>query len=118
MERTFRLHCRAFQVIQHLSPKPVAESSSSKETEKDKDKSAKPVDDAWDRLDAIVLQWIYATISSDLLHTILKPNATAHEAWVALENILQDNKSSRAIHLLHKFSNTRLSGFPNVSAYC
>ncbi|XP_021991366.1 uncharacterized protein LOC110888135 [Helianthus annuus] len=114
----FRLHCRVFQVIQHLSPKPVAESYSSKETEKDKDKSAKPVDDSWDRLDAIVLQWIYATISSDLLHTILKPNATAHEAWVALENIFQDNKSSRAIHLLHKFSNTRLSGFPNVSAYC
>uniref|UniRef100_A0A251U2J3 Putative cytochrome P450, Ribonuclease H-like domain, GAG-pre-integrase domain protein n=1 Tax=Helianthus annuus TaxID=4232 RepID=A0A251U2J3_HELAN len=114
----FRLHCRAFQVIQHLSPKPTAESSSSKEPDKEKDKSTQPVDDSWDRLDAIVLQWIYATISSDLLHTILKPNATAHEAWVALENIFHDNKSSRAIHLRHKFSNTRLSGFPNVSAYC
>ncbi|XP_022031607.1 uncharacterized protein LOC110932589 [Helianthus annuus] len=114
----FRLHCRAFQVIQYLSPKPTAESSSSKEPDKEKDKSTQPVDDSWDRLDAIVLQWIYATISSDLLHTILKPNATAHEAWVALENIFHDNKSSRAIHLRHKFSNTRLSGFPNVSAYC
>ncbi|XP_022020313.1 uncharacterized protein LOC110920410 [Helianthus annuus] len=114
----FRLHCRVFQMIQHLSPKPEAESSSSKATEKDKDTTTKPVDDSWDRLDAIVLLWIYATISSDLLHTILKPNATAHGAWVALENIFHDNKSSRAIHLLHKFSNTRLSGFPNVSAYC
>ncbi|XP_021988610.1 uncharacterized protein LOC110885231 [Helianthus annuus] len=114
----YRLHCRAFQVIQHLSPKPEPESSSSKTTEKEKETTTKHADDSWDRLDAIVLQWIYATISSDLLHTILKPNATAHDAWVALENISHDNKSSRAIHLLHKFSNTRLSGFPNVSTYC
>ncbi|XP_021995898.1 uncharacterized protein LOC110893086 [Helianthus annuus] len=114
--KLFRLHCHAFQVIQHLSPRPLAESSSSKETEKDKDKTTKPVDDSWDRLDAIVLQWIYATISSDLLHTILKPNATTHEAWVALENIFHDNKSSQAIHLLHKFSNTHLSGVPTISS--
>ncbi|XP_022020297.1 uncharacterized protein LOC110920393 [Helianthus annuus] len=69
------------------------------------------------RLHCRAFQWIYATISSDLLHTILKPNATAHEGWVALENIFHGNKSSRAIRLLHKFSNTCLSGFPNVSAY-
>ncbi|GJX82281.1 hypothetical protein Tco_0331762, partial [Tanacetum coccineum] len=31
----------------------------------------------WARLDVVVLQWIYNTISSDLLHTILQPNATA-----------------------------------------
>ncbi|XP_022020101.1 uncharacterized protein LOC110920179 [Helianthus annuus] len=60
---------------------------------------------------------MYNTISSDLLHTILEPNTTAYEAWTALENIFQDNKSSRAIHLLHKFLDTSLDGFPNVSAY-
>ena len=31
----------------------------------------------WLTLDAMVLQWIYATISSDLLHTILEPDSTA-----------------------------------------
>ncbi|KAM0054562.1 hypothetical protein Hdeb2414_s0006g00196241 [Helianthus debilis subsp. tardiflorus] len=112
----FRITCRAYQVHDHLSPRPEADSSSSsKESDKDK---AKTVDDSWDYLDAIVLQWIYGTISSDLLHTILKKNSIAYEAWVALENIFQDNKSARSIHLLHKFSNTRLSGFSSVSAYC
>ncbi|XP_022036866.1 uncharacterized protein LOC110939603 [Helianthus annuus] len=115
----FKIQCRAFLVIDHLSPKPPAPAaSSSKDTDKDKDKVTTPVDDQWDRLDAIVLQWIYATISNDLLHTILKPNTTAYDAWTTLEGIFQDNKSSRAIHLLHKFSNTRLDGFSNVSAYC
>ncbi|XP_022031941.1 uncharacterized protein LOC110933006 [Helianthus annuus] len=116
----FRIACRASRVLDHLSPKPPAESSSSKTTDKDKDKDTTPktVDDSWDYLDAIVLQWIYGTISSNLLHTILKPNSTAYEAWVALENIFQDNKSSRSIHLRQKFSNTRLSGFSGVSTYC
>ncbi|XP_074336649.1 uncharacterized protein LOC141673812 [Apium graveolens] len=101
----FKIHCRAFLVHDHLSPmpdtpKPVT-SPSNKESQ-----PPKP-DDEWDRLDAIVL-----------LHTILKPNSTAYAAWIAIQNIFQDNKSSRAIHLLHKFSNTRWDGFPNVSAYC
>ncbi|KAJ0535272.1 putative RNA-directed DNA polymerase [Helianthus annuus] len=115
----FKIQCRAFLVIDHLSPRPATSSSSDKTKDADKDTGpAKPTDDSWERLDAIVLQWIYSTISNDLLHTILKPNTTAHDAWIALENIFQDNKSSRAIHLLQKFSNTRLDGYPNVSAYC
>ncbi|XP_021997128.1 uncharacterized protein LOC110894240 [Helianthus annuus] len=115
--KLFHLHCRAFQVHDHLSPRPAVKSSSSSKYS-DKDKQPRAVDDSWDRLDAIFLQWIYGTISSDLLHTILRPNASAYEAWVALKNIIQNNKSARAIHQLHKFSNTRLSGFPCVYAYC
>ncbi|XP_022004284.1 uncharacterized protein LOC110901817 [Helianthus annuus] len=115
----FKIQCRASLVIDHLSPKPSASSSSSSVTTKDTDKAKdKEVDDSWDRLDAIVLQWIYATISNNLLHTILKPNTTAYDAWKTLEGIFQDNKSSRSIHLMHKFSNTRLDGFSSVSAYC
>lgn len=112
----FKIHCRAFLVHDHLSPRP----DPPKPVTSPSDKESQPPksDDEWDRLDAIVLQWIYGTISNDLLHTILKPNSTAYAAWIAIENIFQDNKSSRAIHLLHKFSNTRLDGFPNVSAYC
>ncbi|KAJ0804261.1 putative RNA-directed DNA polymerase [Helianthus annuus] len=105
----FKLHCKAFLVYDHLSPKPAASETSSSTT--------KPTDD-WERLDAIVLQWIYSTISNDLLHTIINKTATASDAWKAIEDLFQDNKNSRAIHLMHKFSNTRLDGFPNVSAYC
>ncbi|KAJ9555239.1 hypothetical protein OSB04_009853 [Centaurea solstitialis] len=109
----FKIHCKAFLVIDHLSPRPQAASPSSP-TSTDPNKPS----DEWERLDAIVLQWMYSTISNDLLHTIINNTATAHDAWVAIENLFHDNKSARAIHLLHKFSNTRLDGFSNMSAYC
>lgn len=38
----------------------------------------------WRTLDATVLQWIYAMISTDLLHTILEPDSTVAEAWTRL----------------------------------
>ncbi|KAJ9545121.1 hypothetical protein OSB04_024828 [Centaurea solstitialis] len=84
--------------------------------EKGKDKA----DDAalQKRLDSIVLQWIYGTISKDLLITILKPNSTAAQAWKALENIFIDSKPSRELYLENKFNNVRLESFSNVSAYC
>ncbi|KAJ9535142.1 hypothetical protein OSB04_un001779 [Centaurea solstitialis] len=70
----FRIHCRAFQVANHInsSAAPLRSTpSSSTATEADKTKAASEFE-AWSRLDAIVLQWIYSTISNDLLHTILK----------------------------------------------
>ncbi|XP_076910519.1 uncharacterized protein LOC143568194 [Bidens hawaiensis] len=74
-----KIHCRAYQVYDHLQPRiitPPAISSS----DVTKQPTAPPVDELWDRLDAIVLQWIYGTISLDLLNTILKPTTTAYEA--------------------------------------
>ncbi|XP_074299823.1 uncharacterized protein LOC141630993 [Silene latifolia] len=75
-------------------------------------------DAQWTRLDAIVKQWIYSTISIDLLHTILKPGATAQEAWERLEDIFNDNKSSRAVLLEQQFSQIQMDSYPNASAYC
>ncbi|KAI3751108.1 hypothetical protein L2E82_22154 [Cichorium intybus] len=116
----FRIHCRAFQVGDHIdaSFKPPSKTpSSSTATEADKTKAASEFE-TWSRLDAIVLQWIYSTISNDLLHTILKPNTTASQAWTALENIFQDNQSTRAVYLDSKFVSTRLDHHPNISSYC
>ncbi|KAJ9562600.1 hypothetical protein OSB04_007760 [Centaurea solstitialis] len=116
----FRIHCRAFQVANHINSSaapPRSTPSSSTATEADKTKVASEFE-AWSRLDAIVLQWIYSTISNDLLHTILKPNTTASQAWTALENIFQDSRNTRAIYLDSKFVSTRLDQHPNVSSYC
>ncbi|XP_076901887.1 uncharacterized protein LOC143556463 [Bidens hawaiensis] len=97
----FRIHCTAFQVSHHLQPKPAA-----------------TIDEVWKRLDAIMLQWIYGTISTDLLQTIIKPKTTAFEAWNALESLFQDNKLARALTLQQKLTNTRLENFSNMEAYC
>lgn len=72
----------------------------------------------WSTVDDAVLQWIYATISHDMLHTILEPDATATEAWNRLRDIFQDNKNSWAVTLEHEFSCTNMEDFPNASTYC
>ncbi|KAK9093113.1 hypothetical protein Syun_028024 [Stephania yunnanensis] len=103
----FKVHARANRVLHHIIP-----SDQSKET------AAEGDDDMWSTLDATVLSWIYATISNDLLHTILEPDATAMEAWNRLRDIFQDNKHSRAVSLEHDFSTTKMEHFPNASTYC
>ncbi|XP_022020225.1 uncharacterized protein LOC110920315 [Helianthus annuus] len=112
----FKIHCISYDVYDHRQPKKSAETSSSSDKDQAKDKS--PSSPSWERLDSIVLQWIYGTISTDLLHTILKPNTNAYAAWTALANIFQDNKATCTIDLNNKFANTRLEQFPSMTAYC
>ncbi|XP_071704236.1 uncharacterized protein [Rutidosis leptorrhynchoides] len=73
---------------------------------------------SWERLDDIILQWIYGTISLDLLRTICKDDSTAQQAWDRLKGIFHDNRNSRAVHLQNKFANTSIDQFPDASTYC
>jgi hypothetical protein len=69
----FTIHAQAYDVLDHIIPSIVSTSSS---------RPPKETDPAlWKRLDAIVLQCIYGTISTDLLHTIIERNSTAQSAW-------------------------------------
>ncbi|XP_071688501.1 uncharacterized protein [Rutidosis leptorrhynchoides] len=107
----FQIHCRPFAVIDHIIPSTDSSSSTtSSDTNTVKDAN-------WDRLDAIVLQWIYGTISAELLGIVHVSGFSAQEAWECLNNVFHDNRHTRAIHLTHKFTNTRLDDFPDVSAY-
>lgn len=80
----FKIHCRAYQVLDHiikLTESPSAPTGS------------------WSRINTIVLQWIYNTISNDLFNTIHKPNTTTFQAWDRLAGIFKDKKDSRALYL-------------------
>nr|XP_043620154.1 uncharacterized protein LOC122592001 [Erigeron canadensis] len=112
----FKIHCKAFQVFHHLQPKETT-STSTPDKDKDKGKEQTP-SESWERIDSIVLQWIYGTISTDLLHTILKTDTTAHAAWTALANLFQDNRATRTIDLNNNFTNTCFDQFSSMSAYC
>ncbi|GAU39791.1 hypothetical protein TSUD_219660 [Trifolium subterraneum] len=104
----FEVHARAHKVIDHIIPQPG------------KEKPA-PTDasfEMWTVLDSTVLQWIYSTISFDLLTTIMEKGSTAMTAWNRLAGLFEDNKNSRAVALEQNFSSTRMENFPNVSAYC
>ncbi|XP_071708799.1 uncharacterized protein [Rutidosis leptorrhynchoides] len=84
----FKIHCRAHNVLDHLTSESPPASS------KGKEKDDPENEELWHRHDTIILQWIYATLSTDLMDTILEPDTTAKQA------------------------NTKLDDFPNVSAYC
>lgn len=105
----FKIHARSHKVLHHIIP-PATGKSKDPKTDDEKE--------LWSTLDAAVLQWIYSTISHDLLHTIIEPDATAMEAWNRLRDIFEDNKNSRAVTLEQEFSSTNMEDFPNVSAYC
>jgi hypothetical protein len=72
----------------------------------------------WKRLDAVILQWMYATVTQDILSYILVINDTAENCWKRIAAMFQDNKHSRAVHLEHQFTNTNLEDFPSTKAYC
>ncbi|XP_059316062.1 uncharacterized protein LOC132066884 [Lycium ferocissimum] len=105
----FKIHAKSHRVIHHI----IA-------PEKGK-QAAPPSDDdkeLWSTLGATVLQWIYSTISNDLLTIILEPEAMAMKAWDRLRDIFQDHQNSRSVMLKQEFSTTRMEDFPNASAYC
>nr|GEW02916.1 myb-like protein P [Tanacetum cinerariifolium] len=43
--------------------------------------------------------WIYGTISTSLLHTVLKKNVFAKDVWKSLEDLFQYNKAARSMEL-------------------
>ncbi|XP_021763063.1 uncharacterized protein LOC110727763 [Chenopodium quinoa] len=100
----FENHACAYNVLDHIDLKTPRPSDIS--------------DPLWTRLDAIVKQWIYGTISVDLLTTILSLKATTQQIWDRIKEIFQDNKSTRAVYLENQFNAIHVESFPNVTAYC
>ncbi|XP_071718414.1 uncharacterized protein [Rutidosis leptorrhynchoides] len=108
----FQIYYRAYEVLDHIIPPTSDSSSSTIQTTPSATQTP-----SWEHLDAIVLQWIYETISHDLLRTVFKPDSTASQACDRLKNIFNDNKNSRAVHLQHQFTNTCIETFPDASSY-
>ena len=104
----FKITAHSHKVLHHIIP-PANGKEKVPTTEDEKE--------LWSTLDATVLSWLYATISNDLLHTIIEPDATTMDAWNRLRDIFQDNKHSRVVTLEAEFSNTKMENFSNGSAY-
>ncbi|XP_057452355.1 uncharacterized protein LOC130744179 [Lotus japonicus] len=104
----FRIHARSHRVLHHIVP--VADKPTPPVTD--------PTYEQWVTLDAMVLQWIYSTISADLMSTIMEPDSTAFIAWTCLADLFQDNQNARDITLEQEFSTVRMEAFPTVAAYC
>ncbi|KAK4340972.1 hypothetical protein RND71_039473 [Anisodus tanguticus] len=105
----FKIHARSHQVIHHIIPAAPDDTKVPKREDDHK---------LWTTLDATALQWIYSTISTGLLQTIIEPDTTAMAAWDRLRDIFQDNQNSRPVTLEQNFSHVNMENFMNVSAYC
>ncbi|XP_028201948.1 uncharacterized protein LOC114386154 [Glycine soja] len=70
-DELFKIHAQSHKVIDHIIPL---------QDDKQKAPPTEEETELWLTLDTTVLQWIYAIISYDLLHTILEPDITIMEA--------------------------------------
>ncbi|XP_050909400.1 uncharacterized protein LOC127123196 [Lathyrus oleraceus] len=51
----------------------------------------------WNRLDMVVLQWMYATVSQDILQSILSVDDIDEECWKYIAAMFHDYKHSRVV---------------------
>ncbi|KAL6586831.1 hypothetical protein OROMI_001819 [Orobanche minor] len=109
----FKVRCRSHNSLHHIIP-PKAKDG----TEKAQPTFTNDEQEMWDTLDVVVVQWIYCTISTDLLNTIIEADVSAMTLWNRLRDLFQDNENSRSVALEHEFNNTYLKDFSSVSAYC
>ncbi|KAI3724612.1 hypothetical protein L2E82_36395 [Cichorium intybus] len=101
----FQLHAKGYKVMSHIDGTPSPAKTDAEY-------------EAWAEIDAIVLQWIYGTLSDDLLVRVLVTESTAYEAWSRIKAIFLNNKGSRATALEHEFNNLTLKSMPSLEAYC
>ncbi|XP_057548106.1 uncharacterized protein LOC130826542 [Amaranthus tricolor] len=108
----FKVLCRVHDLTNHIIPPTDATELSAYENLKSADLVY------WKRLDAAVLNWIYGSISPDLLTAILLKDDTAQSAWARLESMFQDNKASRASHLEQELADLDFDNFSSIDGYC
>ena len=102
--KLFKLHARGYKVSHHIDgTAPPAKTSADYAL--------------WNEIDVIVLQWIYGSISDDILSRILGDD-TAYQAWEKVKKIFLNNKGSRVAALEHKFTNLTLRSMNSLEEYC
>lgn len=71
----------------------------------------------WCRMDCVVLEWLYGTITPELCEIVMEHGATARAVWQALEGQFIGNRETRALHLDAQFR-AFVQGDLSVSDYC
>lgn len=69
----FKVQARVQNVLNHIIPSSDAQAIQTSGDLKANDS------ELWNRLDAVVLQWMYATVSQDILQSILVADDTVEE---------------------------------------
>ncbi|XP_071687036.1 uncharacterized protein [Rutidosis leptorrhynchoides] len=110
----FKITCQAYDILDHIITSSDSSDSATVYTTSNSATQAA----IWSRLDDVVLNWIYGTISIELLNNVFETDSTAAKTWTRIQDMFQDNKNSCALYLQRQFTNIKLDNFPNISAYC
>ena len=76
-----------------------------------------PDDPTWETVDNIVKQWLYVTLSQQVLQSILKSGSTAAEVWESIKSLFLENKDSKALDLEDELHSLSL-GSSSIHDYC
>ncbi|KAJ0436513.1 hypothetical protein HanHA300_Chr16g0591671 [Helianthus annuus] len=102
--KLFRLHHVAYEVLTHMDgSEPLAKTD--------------PTCESWSKIDAIVLQWIYGTLSDYYLKRVIDNVGTAQQAWDRLHTVFLNNKNACAATLEHAFTTTTMASCPSLNEY-
>ncbi|KAJ9558744.1 hypothetical protein OSB04_013358 [Centaurea solstitialis] len=103
--KLFKNHLKIYKLLHHIDgTKPPSQED--------------PAYDSWLELDALILQWIYSTVSDEILNRILDDNTTSRQAWTQIQEIFINNKHARAATLEQKFTNATLTASASFDDYC
>ena len=106
------MQARVHNLLDHIIPP-------SDETPRKAATAAKEKDsDLWNHLDVVLLQWMYATVTQDILTSIIVINDTAEECWKRIAAMFNDNKHARVVRLENKLAKHQPGRFPSTKAYC
>jgi hypothetical protein len=72
---------------------------------------------AWDRMDSVVVSWIFGTITAELQDIARERGVTARQTWLTLENQFIGTSEARALHLDATFRNF-VQGDLTMNDYC
>ncbi|XP_076959539.1 uncharacterized protein LOC143635646 [Bidens hawaiensis] len=82
--KLFKLHAVGYDVLHHID-------------------SSRPPDRAsadylsWKKINAVILQWIYGTLTHGFLVRVLEDQSTVYEAWERVKILFLNSKGSRAV---------------------
>ena len=89
----FMVQARVHNVLDHIIPPTDVKAMQIATDVKTNDP------DLWSRLDSVVLQLMYASVSQDILNSVLVINDSAEECWKRIASLFHDNKHLRVVHL-------------------
>ena len=78
---------------------------------------AQRLDPEWLMVDQCLVNWLYNTVSRDVLQIIRAPGATAHSIWAAILDLFRDHQLHRAVYLEAEYRSL-YQGNLSITDYC